>query len=348
MFDAVLERTRAELVEEPFCLLPELQFGWLAACRLVSPSSRFDTQSSLSVIVGERGSGKSFLVRQAIRQQDQRRPRRSAIAILTPDDFDVDTGRDFWSSAAVPTCPVDAIVLENLDQWEGLEEFSDRMAHVFDLWTHQGIRIAVTLAQAPGIVTGMSPRLVSRLHGGLLARIPVLSAESRYVFLKWAAEALHLSLSDEIVFWLMTQASGSVSSLRELIDRLARAYPPPARITELAEAQQLFASLQEPRLSLSTIAQEVALEFGISTQDLRASTRVQAYRLPRQCAMWLAHEVGGWPMTKIGHYFGRRTHAAVSYNCRKLQDDAAALPSLRLQLEQLRTRLNRQLWSDCG
>lgn len=348
MFDAVLERTQAELVEEPFCLLPELQFAWLAACRLTSSASRFDAQSSLSVIIGERGTGKSFLVRHAIRQHDTRRPRRRTIALFTPDDFDRESGRDFWSTATLPVRPIDAIVLENLDQWEGLEESSDRIAHVFDLWMHQGIRIAVTLTQAPGMVAGISPRLMSRLHGGLLARIPLLSAESRHVYLKWAAESLHLSLSDEILFWLMTQSNGTVKSLRELIDQLARAYPPPARITELAEAQQLFATLQEPRLSLSTIAQEVALEFGISSQDLRTSTRVHAYRLPRQCAMWLAHEVGGWPMTKIGQYFGRRTHAAVSYNCRKLLEDAAVAPSLRLQLEQLRTRLNKQLWSDCG
>ncbi|MBI1345882.1 hypothetical protein GC163_06295 [bacterium] len=347
MFDAVLERTRAELVDEPFCLLPELQFAWLAACRLTAPSSRYDLKSALSVIIGERSSGKSMLVRRALRQQP-RRAQRATVAILQPEDFDTEEARLFWHQTSTPPADLQAVVLENLDEWNGLEEISDRLAHVFDIWSHMGLRIAVTLSKSPSAVAGLSPRLVSRLHGGLLARIPGLAAESRHVYLKWAAELQPLSLSDDVLLWLLSQSKGTVGSLREQIDRLAMAYPPPARVTELAELQQLLASQQEPRLSLSAIAQEVATEFGISTQELRTSTRVQSCRIPRQCAMWLAHDIGGWPMTKIGHYFGRRTHAAVSYNCRKLQDEVALVPSLRQRLEHLRTRLQKQLWSDCG
>lgn len=348
MFDAVLERTRAELVEEPFCLLPEMQFAWIAARRLTLPSSRFDVHAALSVIVGEPGAGKSFLVRQAMARAQHPRLRRGAFGIFSPTDAESLTRLEDWSALTVPTVQVDGIVLEDLDRWDSLEELSDRLAHLIDIWMHQGIRMAVTLSQSPGSVPAMTSRLVSRLHGGLLVRVAQLSAESRYVFLKWVAESHHLSLSDDVLFWLMEQSSGTVNSLRDQVQRLVQAYSPPARITDLSEIQRLFAETTEPRLSLSTIAHEVASEFGISTQELRTATRVQSYRIPRQCAMWLAHEVGGWPMTKIGQYFGRRTHAAVSYNCRKLLEDAAATPSLRQQLEHLRTRLNKHLWSDCG
>jgi len=68
------------------------------------------------------------------------------------------------------------------------------------------------------------------------------------------------------------------------------------------------------------IIQAVASAFGISEQELRASTRREAaVSFARQVAMYLAHVACGYSLTEVGLLFNRdRTTAA--YACRKIED----------------------------
>lgn len=352
MLQAVLARSRAAvLTDEPFCSLPELQFARAALSRLQQPAERLDRAGLLTLLIGATGSGKSLLVRLALRDV-ARKKQRNKFLLLTPSDWSPcvtadpeSTVWDIWTQACEQA---DIVIAEDLDQLLTMGVPADQVSRWLDRLLSNQTRVVLTTTQAPGQSTPWSLRLNSRLHGGLVARIPSLSSASRRLFLSWAAESAQLALGDDVSDWLSDQPPATPRSLRQWIDRLVAEYAPPARVHDLPAVQRLVLGTGKPRLSLAVITQQVAEEFGVSAQELRTATRVQTYRVPRQCAMLLAHEVGGWPMAEIGRYFGKRTHTSVSYSCKKIQESADQAPSLRSQLQRLQRQLRDRLLTDCG
>ncbi|OYW21368.1 MAG: hypothetical protein B7Z55_05860 [Planctomycetales bacterium 12-60-4] len=352
MFDTVRARSRkALLAEEPFCLLPELQFACAAMQRLKASANPLDRSGLLTVLSGPAGAGKSMVVRQGLREAC-RDKRKQVPAILYPSDWhdllSADPATNPWETWTEITAQCDMLACEDLDQLVTEDSLADQIARWLDELMARQVRIAITMSQPPGNCPQFSPRLTSRLRGGLIVRIAAGSADSRRQFLDWGAQLAHLSLTDDVRDWMAEQPPGSLRGLRSMLDRLQSEFPPPARINDLKAVQRLFATPAQRKLSLAAIASQVASEFGVSVHELRASSRVQAYRVPRQCAMMLAHEFAGFAMAEIGKYFGRRTHTSVSYSCRKFQDTLAKTPSLREHLRRLQAQMADDTLADCG
>jgi chromosomal replication initiator protein len=344
MFEALLTRTRSALrIEEPWWLLPEQQFAWAALQRLKSSAETLDRAGQLTVLSGPSGTGKSLLVRQGLREAHRQR-RKLAVGILNAEDWTAVSTQSLpstvWEHWAETCSPFDILVCDDLDRAFPDATIGEHVARWLEHLLNQQVQVVITLSSPPGRCPTFPPRLLSRLHGGLLATIPVLSTSSHEQFLTAAAASRQLSLSDEVRSWLIANAGGTLRGLRTALDRLTAEVARPARLHDLAAVQRWVSTSTTPKLALDTIAHEVAEEFGVSLTDLRASSRQLACRLPRQCAMHLAHTVGGWSMTAIGTYFGHRTHTSVSYSCRKFQESMSATPTLRQQLQRLQAKLH--------
>jgi chromosomal replication initiation ATPase DnaA len=240
------------------------------------------------------------------------------------------------------------IVIEDADRTVSEPHDADLLAHWLDELHRSGVRVLVTSSTPPSQVPLFTPRFVSRLHAGLSARIPALSDDSRRKFVRELGLGRQLQLAEPVTTWIADQPPGTCRSLAKLMDRVARTATADGVIASLEslpseEGEELAAA----RPSLTLIAAEVATEFGVLIGELRSESRDQAMQLPRRCAMWLAHEVR-WPMAQIGRYFGRRTHASVSYSCRELTRQLADTPTLRDRLARLQTRLADIPREDCG
>ncbi len=352
MLDAIRARTRAAvLTEEPFCVLPELQFARAALQRLQQPATALERGGLLTMLIGPAGCGKSALVRQSLREL-LRKDRQTSVLILNHDDWSAVSSEEqdqaSWENWIAACSEFDVVVLEDLDQVVTDEEQANHLAHALDALLNEQVDIIVTSSRSPANCDEFSPRLTNRLRGGLMARITPLEVSSRRLFLNWASELRQVSLAEPVSDWLVEQPPGSIRSLQQIVDRLAAEFPPPTRIGDLPAVRRVVTAIDRPRLSLSAITQEVAAEFGVTAQELRMATRVQACRLPRQCAMHLAHQLGGWPMAEIGRYFGKRTHTSVSYSCKKFEETLETTPSLRTQLQRLQTQLNERMMMECG
>lgn len=357
MLEAVLARTRAALLTDvPFCLLPELQFAWAAAQRISQRGHALDRGGSITVLTGPQGCGKSLLAHQALRQV-LRRPQKQSIFALKPADWSPLVGEALDAACWLPWqeafAGVGYLLCEDLDEVVASGVSGERVAGWLDQLLLDGTRVIVTLSQWPGECTQFPGRLTSRLRGGLIASIPTLSATSRRQFLDWSAQARQVSITEEISDWLVNRPPGSLRSLSDAMERLFAEFPPPARISNWEAVRRILNHPQQARLPLDVIAEHVAIEFGVSATQLRHTTRLQAYRQARQCAMVLAHDLGGWPMAEIGRYFGNRTHTSVSYSCRKFQNSIEQDVSLRGQLQRLQSRLSaavegRGVLTGCG
>lgn len=350
MFRALLARSRAAvLIEEPFLPLPERQFAYTAARRgLAGPRGRHGP-GLLTCLVGETGAGKSCLVRQALRCGARSQPPRpfawqSATEWLPLLRQAQQQGRmiELLEQAA----KLALLVADDLDRGVTDETSAELWATFSDELLARGVSVLITLSQPPGRCPGFTPRLVNRLHGGLYALLPPLEAASRQRLVRFLTDRHQLPLEDDAVAWLADQPPGTPRSLSLAVERLAQ-HPTATTRTQVQQVlTRLVSHSQRPQLTV--IAQLVAEEFGLTAADLRSSSRQRSLHLPRQCAMFLAHDLADCPMEDIGRFFGRRTHSSVSLCCRKLQELLPGSPTLREQLQRLRQRIVNSLREDCA
>jgi chromosomal replication initiator protein len=349
MLASLLARSRAAvLVDEQFHLLPEARFAWAAATRWADRPRGWEPRGQLTCLVGDAGSGKSLLCRQALREA-VRRHSKWTFAVQSGAQWLCDLAEAHETGRIPEFCEalgkLAIVVCDDLDR----AAMTGHAAELWSVWVDEllarGVHVLVTLSVPPGQCEEFAPRVVSRLHGGMCARILPLEQSSRRKFVRGLAAQRQLPLRDDVVMWLADQPPGTPQSLSEAVAKIA-----PLQVLDLAAVQRVCgartAAAAGPRLAV--IAQEVAGEFGVSVTELRSQSRQRSLRVPRQCAMFLARDLSRCPMEEIGRFFGRRAHTSVSHSCKRLQELLPGSPTLQEQVRRLRQRLARSLREECG
>jgi chromosomal replication initiator protein len=164
-----------------------------------------------------------------------------------------------------------------------------------------------------------------------------LGAASRRAVL--AAAARNLRLTPDALDWLAA-GPGLRAALGQLRALAAAAADLPGPV-DRAAAERVLAGAGQPTsrpADLAAILGRVTAAFGVTEKDLLGPRRLRAILVPRQVAMYLAREVGGLSLPRIGAGFGR-DHTTVLHACRKVEADLADDPELAARVRQLRQEL---------
>ncbi|MEP6830024.1 MAG: helix-turn-helix domain-containing protein [Rhizomicrobium sp.] len=94
------------------------------------------------------------------------------------------------------------------------------------------------------------------------------------------------------------------------------------------------------QLVLGDIENAVAARFGLTRAQMQSLTRARAVARPRQIAMFLAREMTGHSLPRIGTHFAR-DHTTVLHAVRRIRRLAAADPVIAAQVEGCRELLAR-------
>jgi chromosomal replication initiator protein len=309
MLDAWLNRTRGWLAAaEKLLALPEQEFALWALSRAVKPGSTHP----VLCICGETGSGKSALIRHVLAQQAAVRKQKIIAADATEWSLWL-SDREAEGHAVVPEHGANLVICEDLQQLHDPRADGDRLAFWIDQVRAAGMTVILTADRLPSQIEDLSPRLVNRLQGGLLAGIRPWSDASQQRLLQHRP------------------AAGTVL--------------PQTRSTEMVAAGSTGLT---DDVSLDGIAEAVAINFQVSLADLCSGTRTQQLKIPRGVAMSLARELTSCSLLTIGRYFGCRSHTSVVRGCSRLQELLPDAPTLRQQVQLLRTKLRRNVSADCG
>ncbi len=336
------------LRDEPLYVVPELQFPLAAAQRFVHARRDAERCGQLTCLMGPRGSGKSHLARYAVRQALQQQPRlrwgwlpasewRSVLLEATQaerlPDFLHECGR------------LQLVVCEDLDRAIDDPETGEMLVGWLDALRSRDVRVLLTSSQSTGQLDRFPPRLISRIHSGLTARLAPWSPSSRVEFLHQWATAKALPIPSDLLEGLVAQVDSTVRGLATAMQRIEQGFQRGHAAPTLANLERwLQVAPESQAVSLSVIAHEVAEAFQVTLTGLRSASRQQVLLLPRQCAMFLAREVAHWPLESIGDYFGHRTHTSVSHSCKRLKELVDRSPTLREQVQRLTERLQQH----CG
>lgn len=336
------------LRDEPLFVVPELQFPLAAVQRLAHARRDAERCGQLTCLMGPRGSGKSHLARHAVRLAVQLQPRLRWGWLTASEwrDALLHATREERLPELLQDCGrLQFVVCEDLDRAMDHPQTGELLVGWLDALRSRDVRILITSSQPTGQLDQLPPRLISRLHSGLTARLSLWSETSRVDFVRQWETAKSLPIMPDSVSLLLKQTDPTMRGLVRLLSQIEQGYRRESvPITPANMERWLRATPETPTLSLADIAHDVADAFQVTLTGLRSPSRQQALLLPRQCAMYLAREVARWPLETIGDYFGHRTHTSVSHSCKRLKELVDRSPTLREQVQ----RLAEQLQARCG
>jgi chromosomal replication initiator protein len=237
------------------------------------------------------------------------------------------------------TC--DLLILEDAQHLPARD--ADALCELLDRRVSRRLATMITMNAGPAALRHLPRKLTSRLAAGLVIQLESLSLASRRTLLEAAAKAHNFHLSAGAVDWLLEQSTGGgIRLLLGLIGNLAQSAKSFPDALDRAAVQKILFDTGLPASSgadVPRIVKQVAAAYGVTAKELLGPSRLRRVMVPRQVAMYLARELSGLSLPRLGTAFGGRDHTTVLHACRKVAADALLDATLAGMVRQLRSEL---------
>jgi len=306
-------------------------------------------------IYGDTGLGKTHLM-QAIAHETLLRTPETRITYVGAEQFMNEligaildrTGAEFRRRYR----ETDLLLIDDVHFLKGRKESTqEEFFHTFNALYEAGRQIVLTSDRPPAEIAGLEARLISRFQWGMVADIGLPDFEHRVAILKQKAklDRLELTIPDDVVYFIAEHVRSNVRELEgAIIKLLAYASLKHKDITvdvarealrDKLRASEAADQERENSLTLLTIQQAVAKEWGVTVEGLRSKTRTKLLTTPRQIAMYLTRELLATQLVEIGNGFGGRDHSTVIHSLEKVQEAVSQDSELKNRIQRVRTAL---------
>lgn len=306
-------------------------------------------------IYGDTGLGKTHLM-QAVAHETLERSPTTRVTYVGAEHFMNDliasirdrTGVEFRRRYR----ETDLLLIDDVHFLKGKKEATqEEFFHTFNALYEGGRQIILTSDRPPSEIAGLEARLTSRFQWGMVADITLPDFEHRVAILKQKAQLdrLELTIPDDVIHFIAEHVRSNVRELEgSIIKLLAYASLKHKDITVDVAREALRDKLraiegleQEASTSLTilTIQQAVAKEWGVTVDGLRSKTRTKTLTTPRQIAMYLTRELLSTQLVEIGNAFGGRDHSTVIHSLEKVQQTITQDSNLKSRINRLRNTL---------
>ncbi len=306
-------------------------------------------------IYGDTGLGKTHLI-QAIAHDTLDRNSGTRITYVAAEQF----MNELIGAIRERTVPdfrrryreADLLLVDDVHFLKGRKEATqEEFFHTFNALFEGGRQIVLTSDRSPSEIPGLEDRLKSRFEWGMVADITPPDFEHRVAILKQKAhvDRLEMTIPDDVIHFIAEHVRSNVRELEgSIIKLLAYASLKHKDITVEVAREALRDKLRaiegleaEPngKLTILTIQQAVAKEWGVTVDGLRSKTRTKTLTIPRQIAMYLARELLATQLVEIGNAFGGRDHSTVIHSIDKVQGSIAEDLDLKTRINRLHAML---------
>jgi chromosomal replication initiator protein len=318
-----------------------------AACLAVAdnPSSAYNPL----FLYGEAGLGKTHLLH-AIGNYVKRLYPQSKTRYVTSEKFT----NDFINSIRDDKIGefqkryrgIDVLLMDDIHFIINKERTQEEFFHTFNTLYEAHKQIVLSSDRPPKEMPTLEERLRSRFACGLIADIQPPDLETRVAILRKKAEMGKLNIPDDVMLFIATKIQSNIRHLEGALTRLA-AFSSLTKSdvnVSLAEdvLKEIIPETKPKEITIKTIQAEVARYYDLSAAQLVGPNRSRFVVFPRQVAMYLARQLTGQSLPKIGELFGGRDHTTVMHAHSKIADTAKADREAYDQIQELINRIKQK------
>ena len=294
-------------------------------------------QSTHMLICGPRGCGKTHLLL-ALANSFHAQPGFGPILVTSCDDLqslqrlpqeDKERAREEIHSSQ-------AFLLDDVHILEHAPSVQDELLRLFDVFQESGVPMIFSCLDTFSENGGLSPKLHSRLVGGVILHLKKPDLDLRLQFVQHTARKHYLHLTQEEQLTLARRCT-DFQSLTQVLFRMVaqrdlRPVDQRANVTQCIEQ----AGPQQPHpLSCQEIIACVARHFSLQAEELTSHKRHQSIVLARQIAIFLCRTLHPVSFSQIGSFFGGRNHSSIIHAYKRIQSLQKERPDIKSQVQSL-------------
>ncbi len=239
---------------------------------------------------------------------------------------------------------VDILLIDDIQFLAGKEAMQEEFFHTFNALHEANKQIVCTSDRPPKEIHTLEERLRSRFEWGLITDLQPPDVETRIAILRNKIEDENIQIPDPVIDFIAENVTNNIRELEgSLIKILAFASLTCQEITVSMAREALRDIVRAPerkKLTPRRIREEVASEFDVPADTLRARTRISRVVLARQTAMYICREMTDLSLVAIGKQFGDRDHRTVLHSIRKISDLVVVDPSFGSRVRGLMKKLS--------
>ncbi len=305
-------------------------------------------------VYGGVGLGKTHLM-QAVGHEVHRRDPHKRILYVSSEVFSNEYIRAVKEKATEAFRKehrrVDVLLIDDVQFFGGKEGLQEEFFHTFNELYQSGKQIILTSDRSPKQLSNLQERLVSRFESGVVTDIKPLNVETRTAILLRLAEGSGLKVEPGTLELLAERIRSNIRLLEGAFTKvlaLCSLHRAPVRMEIVQEVVREYAggpSGDLRRIDIGRIQEMTSEYFHLGRDELCGRRRTREVVLPRQIAMFLAHEFTEETLESIARAFGKKDHTTVMHACEKIRGLAGKGGEVDAALRELRSRL-RSVESD--
>ena len=246
----------------------------------------------------------------------------------------------------------DLLLIDDVHFLRGKEATQQEFFHTFNALYEAGRQIVLTSDRPPSEIPGLEARLISRFQWGMVADIQLPDFEHRVAILRQKAQLDHLehTIPEDVIRFIAENVKSSVRELEGSIIKLLAFASLKHKEISIELAREALRDKLRPingnpdhfantSLTIQTIQQLVAQEWGVTAEALRSKTRTKALTIPRHIAMFLTRDLLGTQLIEIGNAFGGRDHSTVIHSIDKTTEILNTDPTSKTRILKIRQQL---------
>jgi len=239
----------------------------------------------------------------------------------------------------------DVLLIDDIQFLAGKERIQEEFFHTFNALHESHKQIVLTCDRPASEIQGLEHRLVSRFEWGLVTDLQPPDVEMRLAILQKKAQAMGVTLSDEIMNFLANRIRTNVRRLEGALIRVASYASLTGKKLSIEVVEGLLREVlhEEGRFSINieVIQKKVAEHFDIRLADMTSKRRPENIAFPRQIAMYLSRQMTESSLNTIGEAYGGRDHGTVLHACRLVKDRMEVDANVRQIVHYLEKQLMR-------
>lgn len=231
---------------------------------------------------------------------------------------------------------VDVLLIDDIQFIAGKEQTQEEFFHTFNELRDRGKQIIITSDRLPKDIPSIEQRLVSRFEWGMVADISSPSLETRIAILETKLHKRNMHLSREIVNYIAENIVNNIRELEGALNKIVVYQQIENKDIDLEKTKELLGSIisaKKKTVSIRKIAEDVAMFYSITVDDLMNKSRRKEFVKPRQAAMYLIRKELESSYPAIGEFFGGRDHTTVMHGVEKIEKAIKSEDPIKQELD---------------
>jgi len=228
---------------------------------------------------------------------------------------------------------VDVIIIDDVQFLSKKEQTQNELYNIFNILYDAQKQIIISWDRSPKELTEIEPRLKSRFEWGIIVDISKPDFETRLAILQEKARAREFLIPQDVAEFIAANVCDNVRELEWILNQLVAEYELDHSTPTLEKVAKKLKKLSfttdllgETKIKKTTtiksyedIITAVSEHFGIEKEWILWENRKKEFMIPRQVAMYLLKTKLHYTYERIWNIFSGRNHAAILYNCNKLE-----------------------------